>query len=406
MRRSAAIMYHSVGLENLPWCFGHITLPIHDFAECMVALQRKRYGSVFFKDHIPGQLHGRREVVLTFDDGYLDNWVHVHPILQACGLKGTVFVNPDFADPREIVRPQSNDLGELRIRPKVVLHQSDECCAGFLSWPEMRAMEASGCMDIQSHSLTHTWYPKGPQVVDFWRPGSATDPAGHVWMLWNRFPERKPLYLTECLAMEAEIPYGTPIYENGKALVTRRYFPSDELDRILPDFVHEHGGIELFQHSGWRERLFKVLDTARAGIQQGSLGRFETEDEYWLRVRYELSESKRILEERLGKRVNSICWPGGGVNEQVVGLAREIGYERFTLPSAWAQARSQGEFVDLSPRMGAGMQLLVGGKCVGKRTPTEFLWRVEAFAGSTPHRVANKAAVVARLGWHRLLGAG
>ncbi len=89
-------------------------------------------------------------------------------------------------------------------------------------------MESSGLVEIQSHSKTHTWYFKGPRIVDFWHPGAATKKGGPVWMLWNRFPEMKPFYLTQAEKWEKKIPYGTPIYEHGKSLETRRYFPDNE----------------------------------------------------------------------------------------------------------------------------------------------------------------------------------
>ena len=42
-----------------------------------------------------------RLVVLSFDDGYLDNWVYVYPLLKRVGWKGAVYVNPEFVDPGE-----------------------------------------------------------------------------------------------------------------------------------------------------------------------------------------------------------------------------------------------------------------------------------------------------------------
>jgi peptidoglycan/xylan/chitin deacetylase (PgdA/CDA1 family)/glycosyltransferase involved in cell wall biosynthesis len=41
----------------------------------------------------------------------------------------------------------------------------------------------------------------------------------------------------------------------------------------------------------------------------------------------ELSESKKILENLLGKKVNSICYPYGAVNENIKKFAEEVGYE-------------------------------------------------------------------------------
>ena len=34
----------------------------------------------------------RKSILLTFDDGYLDNWVYAHPVLERHGLKATMFL--------------------------------------------------------------------------------------------------------------------------------------------------------------------------------------------------------------------------------------------------------------------------------------------------------------------------
>ena len=48
-----------------------------------------------------------RSVVLTFDDGYLDNWIYVAPLLEQYGMKGVVYVTPEFVEPTGACRPQA-----------------------------------------------------------------------------------------------------------------------------------------------------------------------------------------------------------------------------------------------------------------------------------------------------------
>jgi hypothetical protein len=47
-----------------------------------------------------------------------------------------------------------------------------------------------------------------------------------------------------------------------------------------------------------------------------------------LEIEKELSESKNTLEKLLNKTVNSICYPEGKFNEQIIELARKEGYEK------------------------------------------------------------------------------
>ena len=48
-------------------------------------------------------------------------------------------------------------------------------------------MEEEGLVDIQSHSMTHTWYPKSDKIIDFRHPN---DP--YFWMTWNDNIDEKP----------------------------------------------------------------------------------------------------------------------------------------------------------------------------------------------------------------------
>lgn len=387
MRKILTIMFHSIGLNRHRWAYHHISSPIYSFENQIKTLRELGYTGLFFKD-IAGCDSTGKYVSLTFDDGYLDNWVHVFPILEKYGMKATIFVSPEFVDTCDGVRPQ-----QYTVLPEKE-HVARGCCAGFLSWREMREMEKSGLVDIQSHTMSHTWHYAGPTIVDFWHPGSATESGGNPWMLWNAFPEVKPHYLTQAASFEQRIPYGTPVYEHGRALVTKRYFPNPEHASFFTDRVQKCGGAAFFQNADWRKQL-RSLAAASSG--SAPAGTYETPEQYYARSQKELTESKRLIEETLQKKVTCLCWPGGGVSEDVLRLAREAGYEHYTLPSAWQADRARGDYGDLIPRTGSGTVIRWGDKNIGIRTNAEFKWRIQAFNGSTLHKKLLRAGAVLRL---------
>lgn len=105
-------------------------------------------------DELHGHLSGRapvegKAVVLTFDDGYADNWVYAYPLLKARGLRAQLFVITGRVGqgPR---RPNSEQGGALR--DTATAERGPE---GFVTWEELRAMSADGVFEVGSHTDSH-----------------------------------------------------------------------------------------------------------------------------------------------------------------------------------------------------------------------------------------------------------
>jgi peptidoglycan/xylan/chitin deacetylase (PgdA/CDA1 family) len=308
-------MFHSIADTSSKLPYGHLSTPVKAFMRIVAYLHRAGFNTITLNDlygHLSqGSSLPNRSIVLTFDDGYLDNWVNVFPILVKYKMKATMFVVPEFVDPRGDVRPTLLDVWERKARIE------DLQIAGFLSWNEMMLMKESGLIDIQSHALTHTCTFQGPEIIDFHHPGDL-----YAWLSWNKYPERKYGWGSE--NQEEYVEFGAPVYSYGRALAGPQYFPDESVGQTLQDYVKQHGGRRFFSDPGWKARLFGVA-SAHAGHRNGA-GRYETQAEYEERVRRELSRSKEMIESALGKMVQFLCWPGGAVNETTRRIAREVGY--------------------------------------------------------------------------------
>lgn len=316
------LMFHSVGNDESAWIKRNLSVPLDQFKSFCEYLSKKKYRTPFLEEWYEIQntpnLKNGKQIVLTFDDGYLDNWVYAFPILQMYGLKGTIFVNPEFIDPSPERRSNYQDVQDKRIGAE------DLQTLGFLNWTEIRAMQETGVMDIQSHSMAHDWFFTSPKLLDFYSDQSDR----YHWLAWLLKPQRKMFYMTQDLA--SEVPTGYPIFEYGRSLGIRRYFPATELIQFCKTAFSEM--IERFPD--YETAKEKVIEKAASFILKNkAFGRLESDEEMIKRYEYELKESKRLLEEKLAKPVEFLCWPGGSYNEISLAVSKAVGYKASTVSS-------------------------------------------------------------------------
>jgi len=232
-------MFHSVGPENHPWTWNHISGPLATSEAKIARLRKKGFAGVFWSG-LYEHMVGRRMLLdnsirLPFDDGYLDNRANVCPIPRKCGMRGTIFVSPDFVDPSDAVRPNLDDVAAG------LSGQDELTVADFLNWAEMPVMERSGVIDIQSYAMMHAWYFSGPKIVSFHEPYQVTP---HPWLFWNARLDRKTFYRNE--NQQQRLPWGYLILEHQKPLATKRFVPDEGTVDEITSFVATHGGREIF----------------------------------------------------------------------------------------------------------------------------------------------------------------
>lgn len=104
-------------------------VPVSDFREQLDYLQDEGYTTITLLEYMKAK-KGKfqlpeKPIVLTFDDGYDDNYRNLLPMLEERGMKAVVFM-------------VTNDIG----RP------------GYLTWDELRDMQNRG-IEIGSHTANH-----------------------------------------------------------------------------------------------------------------------------------------------------------------------------------------------------------------------------------------------------------
>lgn len=134
-RASAVVLcYHRIG------AFDVLTKPAEDFRREMQYI-KQRYECISLDELcrrlLADESFRRPAVVVTFDDGYRDNFTAAVPILKAIGVPTTFFVATGF---------MSTD--------RVFPHDGPETNYPKMTWDDLRAMQSDG-FEVGSHTLNH-----------------------------------------------------------------------------------------------------------------------------------------------------------------------------------------------------------------------------------------------------------
>ena len=141
-RTLRVLMYHKV---NDQWP-NPITVPTALFAEQMTLLAELGYTPVSLdavRDHyLVGAPLPERAVLITFDDGYLDNLENAFPILFDRGYPAVIFVPIGYLDGDRRPLPHEESLLRAAIRNPT------------LAWAQLAELEQGG-VRIESHGIGH-----------------------------------------------------------------------------------------------------------------------------------------------------------------------------------------------------------------------------------------------------------
>ena len=136
------------------------------FEDQIARLARAGYQSLSadqFAACLAGAPVPERSVLITFDDGYLNNWVHAHPVLARHGMRAVLFIITGWIGDGP-VRPHAGRAARCPPRrtttPAKQLVAAGRADEVMLRWSEIEAMRAAGTFEFHSHTHTHTRWDK------------------------------------------------------------------------------------------------------------------------------------------------------------------------------------------------------------------------------------------------------
>jgi len=136
----AILMYHKIGLPPQNSKLKNLWVSPEKFARQMRYLQKKAIPVITFAEYYQLLQEKRvpvKAVIISFDDGYQDNYIEAFPVLKKYGFKAMFFL---VSDTIGIVNQWHN--------PATEPHQK------MLSPEQIKEMQAAG-MEFGSHTLSH-----------------------------------------------------------------------------------------------------------------------------------------------------------------------------------------------------------------------------------------------------------
>ncbi|MCZ4329949.1 polysaccharide deacetylase family protein [Castellaniella denitrificans] len=161
-RTVPVLMYHHVTPAG-----GAINVTPGHFRDQLAWLRDHGYRGLTceeFAAHLAGAAAPERSVLITFDDGYLDNYVHAWPLLREYGFHAVIFLVTSWigdgparpcADERGAALPETPDHAECMRRIA-----AGDAAGIALRWSEIERMRVDGQVEFHSHTHTHTRWDK------------------------------------------------------------------------------------------------------------------------------------------------------------------------------------------------------------------------------------------------------
>lgn len=145
------LMYHKVSPNFFK---SNLRVNPEEFEKQIKYLKEQDFSSLSFEDFILWRKGERplppKSVIITFDDGYEDNYLYAYPVLKKYGFSATIFLivgklGEEIRWEREKRRPE----------------------AKLLSWDKIKEMKENG-MDFGSHTMLHPNLTKVPRKQAKW----------------------------------------------------------------------------------------------------------------------------------------------------------------------------------------------------------------------------------------------
>ena len=248
---------------------------------------------------------------ITFDDGWLDNWLVATPVLQELKVPAILAVVSGYVHAGPVRRDPGCGAAAMPCAEAFRVARENGDPTAFLSRDELKAMLDTGLWDLQAHGHSHT---QTPYRV---RPARPHGSAHHHHHHDDAGPS--PEELAAALEWASDLA------------CRRRTVDPEKLARLL-------------------RPACACCQGAPAAAAGQVMWLTETPERFAARVREDLSACRGLLADLTGRPPEMLFWPWGHYSSEAQAIAAECGF-RFTFSVEKGLVRP-GAATGVLPRLG------------------------------------------------------
>ena len=223
-------------------------------------------------------------VLITFDDGYYDNYLYVFPLLKKYNFKATFFINSAFI--KELADRNATIIKYSDVANKEIVKSyykgKDATSEQYLTWEEIREMQQSGLCDFQLHSHSHKLAISTLELRGF----VENDDFGYETLhLYSGKPE-----------------IGYPMLRSRGETTIRKLVPKEE---FLRDVQQQYFAKRSLEPSQRKKEIQEFINNYSNPVVT------ENDVDTEKRIREEILRNKEALTKQLKKTAVAYAWPYG-----------------------------------------------------------------------------------------------
>lgn len=289
-----SILYHQVNDE---WGVSEELFESH-----LLYLKKHNYKTLTIDEYTKGLFDKKdKNIILTFDDGYFDNYRNAYRLLKKYDMKASIFLNTFFIKDEirsdDKIKIESNNEANYKLMYEHIVKGSDGSSWQYMTWNEIIEMKESGLIDFQAHSHKHM-----PIFTDIKLRG---------------IHKGKSRDASDLFLYGKEVEEGYPVFSKRGECSTKGYKIDKNFFDEFKDFYLAHSNEKLdFMQAFVDDQIGRLI--IEEGVEEAENRIFE-----------EGKLNKDIIEKKLNTKVTSFCWPWGHRSCFARKVLEKAGYQNF-----------------------------------------------------------------------------